>query len=139
MFVGKIGSSIKMDSLAEEIEVWSLLSAFKLTSLLPFDPRPLQRIMGSQTSYLLDTRPVHSTPVYKDLLSFAFDDRPVEYDEQRPIYIDAENPAWALNARQFRMLVRSLIAGLRHAADLRVGECVLVHLPNNVCQGSMTI
>jgi hypothetical protein len=121
-----------MDSLAQEIEVWSLLSAFNLTSLLRFDWRVRQKMVGSQTSFQMDVRSTHHTPVYKDLLTFALDDRPVEYDEQRPIYIDAENPSWALNARQFRMLVRSLIAGLRHAADLREAECVLVHLPNNV-------
>ncbi|KAL1968640.1 hypothetical protein VTN77DRAFT_1466 [Rasamsonia byssochlamydoides] len=87
--------------------------------------------MGGQVSYYMDARPPPHAPVYKDLVSFVFDDRPVGYDEQRPIYIDAENPSWALNARQFRMLVRTLIAGFK-AQNLQPGECVLVHLPNNV-------
>ncbi|PGH28279.1 hypothetical protein AJ80_00170 [Polytolypa hystricis UAMH7299] len=69
--------------------------------------------------------------IYQDILSFAFDNRPVGYDEQQPIYISADNPSWALTAKQFRVLVRSLIAGFR-AHGLQKGDCVLVNLPNNV-------
>jgi non-ribosomal peptide synthetase component E (peptide arylation enzyme) len=87
--------------------------------------------MGGQISYYMDARPLPHDPVYKDLLSFVFEDRPVNYDEQRPIYIDAENPSWAINAQQFRILVRRLIAGFK-AQNLQRGDCVLVHLPNNV-------
>lgn len=67
--------------------------------------------------------------VYKDVLSFAFD-RSVEYDESQPLYIDARNPLRSLNAIQLRRLVRALIAGFRR--HIEQGECVLVHLGNNV-------
>jgi len=68
--------------------------------------------------------------VYTDLLTFAFNG-PVRYDKERPIFIDAENPARALTAGRLRALVRTLIAGLR-AAGVQRGDCVLVHLGNNV-------
>lgn len=87
--------------------------------------------MGARLSHI-DEAPTFSRPVYTDVLSFALDDRPVNYDSQRPLYIDAENPSWAINYRQLRLLVRSLISGLRHGADVKEGDCVLVNLPNNV-------
>ncbi|KAH8695266.1 adenylate-forming enzyme AfeA [Talaromyces proteolyticus] len=87
--------------------------------------------MGGKVSHL-NIAPTFTPPVYKDLVTFALDDRPVAYDNQRPLYVDAENPAWALNGRQVRLLVRSLIAGLRHAGNVESGDCVLVNLPNNV-------
>jgi hypothetical protein len=65
-----------------------------------------------------------------DLVSFAFSG-PTTFDPTRPIYLDAQNPSRAFNARQFRLLVRSLIAGLR-ARDLEPGNCVLVQLENTV-------
>lgn len=87
--------------------------------------------MGGQTSSM-----EHNTrfqrPVYKDLLSFALDEQPVPYDEQRPLYVDAENPALSLNVRQVRVFVRTVIAGLRRRAGVETGDCVLVTLPNNV-------
>lgn len=90
-----------------------------------------KKIMGGQFSSLH-----HETsfqrPVYKDLLSFALDERPVEYDDHRPLYVDAENPAWSLNIRQVRLVVRTLIAGLKRAAGVQQGDCVLLTLPNNV-------
>ncbi|PKY03567.1 acetyl-CoA synthetase-like protein [Aspergillus campestris IBT 28561] len=67
---------------------------------------------------------------YTDLLSFAFQG-PVEYDQSRPLFIDAENPSRSLNASQFRLLVRTLIAGLK-AHHVQRGDCVLVHLGNNI-------
>lgn len=76
-------------------------------------------------------------PVYKDLLSFALDERPVDYDDHRPLYVDAENPTWSLNILQVKLLIRTLIAGLRRAADIREGDCVLVTLPNNVLYSSI--
>lgn len=87
--------------------------------------------MGGIFSHLNEA-PTFSPPVYMDVVSFALDDRPVIYDSQRPLYVDAENPSWAINSRQLRLLVRSLISGLRHGADVRDGDCVLVNLPNNV-------
>lgn len=87
--------------------------------------------MGGIFSHLNEA-PTFSRPVYTDVVSFALDDRPVDYDSQRPLYVDAENPSRAINSRQLRLLVRSLISGLRHGADVRDGDCVLVYLPNNV-------
>lgn len=69
-------------------------------------------------------------PVYTDLLSFAFRG-PAHYDQQRPIFIDAEDPSRSFNAAQFRVLVRTLIAGLK-AHHVQRGDCVLVHLGNSV-------
>ncbi|OKL62645.1 hypothetical protein UA08_01658 [Talaromyces atroroseus] len=92
--------------------------------------------MGGQMSSLRhDVR--FQRPIYKDLLSFALDERPVDYDDHRPLYVDAENPAWSLNAVQVRQLVRTLIAGLKKAADVNEGDCVLVTLPNNVLYSSI--
>lgn len=68
--------------------------------------------------------------VYTDLLTFAFRG-PTAYEDQRPLFIDAEDPSRALNAAQFRLLVRTLIAGLQ-AHHVQRGDCVLVHLGNNV-------
>ena len=87
--------------------------------------------MGGRFSSI-DEAPTFTRPVYTDLVSFALYDRPVTYDSQRPLYVDADNPGWAINSRQLRLLVRSLISGLRHGADLQEGDCVLVNLPNNV-------
>ncbi|KAK1140753.1 hypothetical protein N8T08_009954 [Aspergillus melleus] len=84
--------------------------------------------MGLWESCLADPQPGPS--VYTDLLSFAFRG-PVHYDQERPIYIDAEDPSRSLNAAQFRVLVRTLIAGLQ-AHHVQRGDCVLVHLGNNI-------
>lgn len=87
--------------------------------------------MGAQASSMEhDTR--FQRPVYKDLLSFALDEQPVAYDEQRPLYVDAENPALSLNLRQVKVFVRTVIAGLKKRAGVETGDCVLVTLPNNV-------
>lgn len=64
-----------------------------------------------------------------DLVTFAFNG-PFQNDE-KPLYIDAEKPSRNLNGAQFKLLVRTLIAGLR-AHNVRQGDCVLVHLQNNV-------
>ena len=68
--------------------------------------------------------------VYTDLLTFAFRG-PVAYHDHRPLVIDAEDPSRALTAGQFRLLVRTLIAGLQ-AHHVQRGDCVLVHLGNSV-------
>jgi hypothetical protein len=65
-----------------------------------------------------------------DLLSFAFES-PFKVDQEKPLYIDAEDATKSLNAAQLRKIVRSLIAGLK-AAGLRNGDNVLVNLANNV-------
>ncbi|KAL4988526.1 hypothetical protein BDW68DRAFT_91024 [Aspergillus falconensis] len=68
--------------------------------------------------------------VYTDLLTFCFHG-PVPYDEGRPLFIDAEAPSRSFSARQFRTLVRTLIAGLK-AHHVQRGDCVLVHLGNSI-------
>ncbi|KAL3472999.1 hypothetical protein BJX99DRAFT_204372 [Aspergillus californicus] len=68
--------------------------------------------------------------VYTDLLSFCFRG-PVAYDEERPLFIDAETPSQSFSARQFKTLVRTLIAGLK-AHHVQRGDCVLVHLGNSI-------
>ncbi|PWY82223.1 adenylate-forming enzyme AfeA [Aspergillus heteromorphus CBS 117.55] len=65
---------------------------------------------------------------HTDVLSFAFEGS-ADYDEHRPLYIDAKNPASCLNASQLRRLVRTLIAGLR--CYIKRGDCVMIHLENN--------
>ncbi|KAB8073942.1 hypothetical protein BDV29DRAFT_131233 [Aspergillus leporis] len=67
---------------------------------------------------------------YTDLLSFAFGS-PQPYDQQRPLYIDAEHPSCSLNSLQFRLLVRTLVAGLK-AHNVQKGDCVLVHMGNSI-------
>ncbi|KAK2802002.1 hypothetical protein FQN51_004912 [Onygenales sp. PD_10] len=66
---------------------------------------PQMFVMDGQGSCYTDTKPITPPLVYKDLLSFVFDDRPNRYDEQRPIYIDAENPSRTINSSQFRKLI----------------------------------
>ncbi|RAL06444.1 adenylate-forming enzyme AfeA [Aspergillus ibericus CBS 121593] len=65
---------------------------------------------------------------HADVLSFAFS-RAVNYDEDRPLYIDAKDSSRSLSARQLRRLVRALIAGLKR--HIQKGDCVLVHLGNS--------
>ncbi|PYI07073.1 adenylate-forming enzyme AfeA [Aspergillus sclerotiicarbonarius CBS 121057] len=65
---------------------------------------------------------------HADVLSFAFNGA-VNYDEDRPLYIDAKDSSRSLSARQLRRLVRALIAGLKH--HIQKGDCVLVHLGNS--------
>lgn len=84
--------------------------------------------MGPWESSLALSQPGNS--VYTDLLTFAFRG-PIAYDDQQPLFIDAEDPSRALSAGQFRLLVRTLIAGLQ-AHHVQRGDCVLVHLGNSV-------
>ncbi len=68
-----------------------------------------------------------------DLLSFAFDG-PVQIDENKPLYIEADFPSRSLSATQTRVLVRKFIAGFKKAG-LKRGDRVVVHLYNNVRPG----
>ena len=65
-----------------------------------------------------------------DLLTFAFES-PYPVDEHKPLFIDVENPARALNKAQTRTLTRNFIAGFK-AHGVQPGDCVLVVLGNNV-------
>ncbi|KAI1838428.1 hypothetical protein DTO006G1_3691 [Penicillium roqueforti] len=79
------------------------------------------------TSMALNNMP---SQVYSDLLSFTFDG-PKPYNQNQPLFIDAEDPSRSFTAAQFRQLVRTLIAGLK-AHNVQPGDCVLVHLGNSI-------
>ncbi|KAL5362691.1 hypothetical protein BJX96DRAFT_106345 [Aspergillus floccosus] len=85
-------------------------------------------MMGLWESSLAPPKSGHGH--YTDLLTFAFHG-PTRYDETRPLLIDAEDPSRWLSAQHFRLLVRTLIAGLK-AHHVQRGDCVLVHLGNNI-------
>ncbi|KAL1954907.1 hypothetical protein VTO42DRAFT_445 [Malbranchea cinnamomea] len=72
------------------------------------------------------------TSICTDVVTFAFSG-PAQDGEpsKRSLFIDAQDPSRALNAAQFKLLVRALIAGLRFHRVQR-GDCVLVHTRNNV-------
>ncbi|OQD64108.1 hypothetical protein PENPOL_c008G09773 [Penicillium polonicum] len=71
-----------------------------------------------------------SQEVYSDLLSFTFDG-PKPYNQNQPLFIDAEDPSRSFTGVQFRQLVRTLIAGLK-AHNVQPGDCVLLHLGNSI-------
>lgn len=73
-----------------------------------------------------------SQEVYSDLLSFTFDG-PKPYNQNQPLFIDAEDPSRSFTGVQFRQLVRTLIAGLK-AHNVQPGDCVLLHLGNSVSE-----
>ena len=66
----------------------------------------------------------------QDVVSFAFDTQ-VQYSENVPLYVDAENPSWSLNLKQVRELVQTLIAGFQ-GIGIEKGDTVVVQLPNTV-------
>lgn len=79
---------------------------------------------------------MHSQEVYSDLLSFTFDG-PKPYNQNQPLFIDAEDPSRSFTGVQFRQLVRTLIAGLK-AHNVQPGDCVLLHLGNSVSERKIT-
>ena len=88
--------------------------------------------MGSLFSRPLAARP--ALPV-TDIVSFAFD-RQRQYDDEKALFISAEDPSQFLTANQTIALVRKLIAGL-HTAGLQRGDAVLLHLANHVSADSL--
>ncbi|KAJ5690179.1 Nicotinic acid-CoA ligase pyr1 [Penicillium macrosclerotiorum] len=75
------------------------------------------------------TDPLLHQDLYTDLLTFTFCG-PTPYNQNQPLFIDAEDPSRSFTATQFRQLVRTLIAGLK-AHNVRQGDCVLLHLGNS--------
>ncbi|RAK76643.1 adenylate-forming enzyme AfeA [Aspergillus fijiensis CBS 313.89] len=69
-----------------------------------------------------------------DVVSFAFNG-PVEYDQTRPLYIDARDASRSLNAYQLKHLVQTLVAGLKRHVE--PGEAVLVHLGNSFVHSAL--
>ena len=66
----------------------------------------------------------------QDVVSFTFETQ-VQYSENIPLYVDAENPSWSLNLKQVRQLVQTLIAGFQ-AIGIEKGDTVVIQLPNTV-------
>jgi len=67
---------------------------------------------------------------YHDILSFVFDNR-VGIDDKKPIYVDGEDPNYALTALETQALTQCLISSLKKQG-LQKADRVVVHLPNNV-------
>ncbi|KIW11613.1 hypothetical protein PV08_10915 [Exophiala spinifera] len=65
----------------------------------------------------------------KDILSWMFDE-PL-FDQNKPVYIDALDPANSISGNQARKIIRQLAAGL-HAAGIRPGDCVCLHGFNSI-------
>ncbi|KAF2032209.1 4-coumarate-CoA ligase-like protein [Setomelanomma holmii] len=65
----------------------------------------------------------------KDILSWIYDD--LAYDQDTPIYIDANAPSHSISAAQAKTLIRKLVAGLQHEG-IRPGDTVLAHSFNNL-------
>lgn len=74
--------------------------------------------------------PLLHKETYTDLLTFTFCG-PTPYNQNQPLFIDAEDPSRSFTAAQFRQLVRTLIAGFK-AYGIQPGDCVLMHLGNSV-------
>lgn len=110
----------------------SELELASLVKLLPYKLDFLWNFLTKMSPSLTEPADVpQAGNIYTDLLTFVLNP-PVPLDEDRPLYIDAENPTRALSASHFRALVRTLIAGFR-AHGLKNADCVLVHMPNHVC------
>ncbi|ORY08703.1 hypothetical protein BCR34DRAFT_603351 [Clohesyomyces aquaticus] len=66
---------------------------------------------------------------YNDILSWAYDG--AQYAQDKPLYIDAEDPSNSISAAQAKTLIRKLVAGFRKAG-LEKGDTVLIHSFNNI-------
>ncbi|KAF1841669.1 AMP-binding enzyme [Cucurbitaria berberidis CBS 394.84] len=65
----------------------------------------------------------------KDILSWIYDE-PV-FDQNKHIYIDANDPSNFISAAHAKILIRQLIAGFQHAG-LKKGDVVLIHSFNSI-------
>ncbi|KAJ5107110.1 hypothetical protein N7456_003785 [Penicillium angulare] len=74
--------------------------------------------------------PLLNQDVYTDLLTFTFGG-PKPYNQNQPLFIDAEDPSRSFTGTQFHRLVRTLIAGLK-AHGVQKGDCVLMNLGNSI-------
>lgn len=79
--------------------------------------------------------PLLNQDVYTDLLTFTFCG-PTPYNQNQPLFIDAEDPSRSFTGTQFRQLVRTLIAGFK-AHGLQKGDAVLLNLGNSVSDESI--
>ena len=69
-----------------------------------------------------------------DLVSWTFGNE--DYDQNREIYIDPDNPGRSITASEARSLVRKLVAGFK-AVGLQRGDCVCLHAFNDVRSNSL--
>ena len=80
---------------------------------------------------LLESSDALTRACSSDLLTYTFEG-PIHYDrDNKPLYIEAEDPSRYLTASQSKCLVRKLIAGFRHVG-VKKGDRIVVHLPNTV-------
>ena len=68
-----------------------------------------------------------------DLVSWTFGNE--DYDQDRKIYIDSDNPNRSITANGARRMVRKLVAGFK-AVGLQPGDCVCLHAFNDVSRDS---
>ena len=67
-----------------------------------------------------------------DLVSWTFANLDNEdYDPEKKIYVNPDDPSLSISASEARITVRKLIAGFK-AVGLQSGDCVCVHAFNNV-------
>ncbi|KKY23046.1 putative 4-coumarate- ligase [Diplodia seriata] len=67
--------------------------------------------------------PEHPEISPKDILSWGFDD--AEYDQDKPLWIDASDPSRSVSANQTRTIIKQLVAGFRKAG-LKPGDTVCI-------------
>lgn len=96
--------------------------------LLPVPQQPKTSTMDCSLTSIMENR--------SDLVSWVFGNQ--SYDQDRVIYIDAEQPERTITAKQARQKVKQLVAGLK-AAGLRKGDCVCIHAFNDVSRQSPRI
>ena len=65
----------------------------------------------------------------EDAVSFALDH--CDYDPDKPIYYDLENPTRNISWRQANVMVRKLVAGFRKAG-LKKGDCFSITSFNEI-------
>lgn len=78
---------------------------------------------------LQDKSSLHEDLARMDLVSWTFGN--FDYDQDKQIYTDPDNPQRSLSASEARVMVRKLIAGFK-AKGLQPGDCVCVHAFNDV-------
>ncbi|KAL1640422.1 hypothetical protein SLS58_006920 [Diplodia intermedia] len=67
--------------------------------------------------------PEHPEISPKDILSWGFDD--AEYDQDKPLWIDASDPSRSVSANEARTIIKQLVAGFRKAG-LKPGDTVCI-------------
>ncbi|KAH7366615.1 acyl-CoA synthetase [Pyrenochaeta sp. MPI-SDFR-AT-0127] len=67
----------------------------------------------------------------EDLVSFTFGNNAADYDDDKPIYHDADDESRTLSRRQGRNVVRKLVAGFRKAG-LKKGDCFAITSFNDI-------